>query len=266
LVSCHCCGVDTTQATASDQIKDLCKWCFAKQHFQQASYPSQNYQRQSGINTTSIAFRLGAYNFWIPRSYYDGLMALPILVDGAALDPTSFGELDDDGYWNPIEFTNILDLIPFGEGTAFGNMTAHAALSTAFDGNYSHSGSSGVAIASGPGYIGKQWPSAKTITGFRVYSYTDVGFMAPSNPTVTFTLYGSNSSPATATDGTSLFTGTMTDGSGLTIFSAMSGITTSSAYDYHWVTISTGSNVHVGEVEFYEDSATAGYGTNGFAA
>jgi hypothetical protein len=35
-------------------------------------------------------------------------MALPILVDGAALDPTSFGELDDDGYWNPIEFTGRL--------------------------------------------------------------------------------------------------------------------------------------------------------------
>jgi len=40
-------------------------------------------------------------------------MALPILVDGAALDATSFGELDD-GFWNPIEFdaTTITDAAP----------------------------------------------------------------------------------------------------------------------------------------------------------
>ena len=42
-------------------------------------------------------------------------MALPILVDGAALDATSFGELDDNGYWNPIEFAgdyNVLGSTP----------------------------------------------------------------------------------------------------------------------------------------------------------
>jgi hypothetical protein len=39
----------------------------------------------------------------------------PILVDGAALDATSFGELDDNGYWNPIAFTETArtgDLTP----------------------------------------------------------------------------------------------------------------------------------------------------------
>jgi hypothetical protein len=46
---------------------------------------------------------------------YSGLMALPILVDGAALDATSFGEEDADGYWNPIAFVgdyNVLGSTP----------------------------------------------------------------------------------------------------------------------------------------------------------
>jgi hypothetical protein len=34
-------------------------------------------------------------------------MALPTFIDGAALDPTSFGEEDDDGYWNPIDVSDL---------------------------------------------------------------------------------------------------------------------------------------------------------------
>jgi hypothetical protein len=38
-------------------------------------------------------------------SYFDGYMAEINFVDGTALDPSSFGETDDDGVWVPIEYT-----------------------------------------------------------------------------------------------------------------------------------------------------------------
>ena len=55
----------------------------------------------------------GSYNFTIGRhpssdAYYDGYMAEYVFVDGQALDPTSFGEFDEDsGIWKPIDVSGL---------------------------------------------------------------------------------------------------------------------------------------------------------------
>jgi hypothetical protein len=119
---------DTTQATASNRVKMYLNGTQLTA-FVVSTYPALNYEGQ--INNT-VLHTLGT-SIWATQ-YMDGLMALPILVDGAALDPTSFGEEDDDGYWNPIEFTGATGF----SGQAFTGGTASASSGTAanaFDNN-----------------------------------------------------------------------------------------------------------------------------------
>jgi hypothetical protein len=82
------------------QIAVLWSMAYRLRAFSTETYPAQNLDTQ--VNST-VLHSIGRYGG--VANYLDGLMALPILVDGAALDATSFGELDADGYWNPIEYT-----------------------------------------------------------------------------------------------------------------------------------------------------------------
>jgi hypothetical protein len=90
-------SVDTTLATAADRIKIYVNGI--QQTLTITTQISQN--TDTFINSTNI-HRISSH---FSGAYYDGLMALPILVDGTALAPTAFGETDNDGFWNPIEFT-----------------------------------------------------------------------------------------------------------------------------------------------------------------
>jgi hypothetical protein len=93
-------AVDTTLATAADRIKIYVNGVQITA-FGTNNAPTQNFD--FSVNNT-VEHKIGE-RVDVSGDHYDGLMALPILVDGAALDATSFGELDDDGYWNPIEYT-----------------------------------------------------------------------------------------------------------------------------------------------------------------
>jgi hypothetical protein len=101
---------DATNATSGDRLRMYVNGSRITA-FDTETYPTLN--QDGGINRASVELTIGAYS--APAGYFNGLMALPILVDGAALDATSFGELDADGYWNPIEFTETArtgDLTP----------------------------------------------------------------------------------------------------------------------------------------------------------
>jgi hypothetical protein len=413
--------LDTTNVTAGDRMR---LWINGVEVTSFSTDTNPPLNTDSALNSTLTQYigksrADGGTNLW------NGLMALPILVDGAALDPTSFGEEDDDGYWNPIEFTGatttdnvsvggtasaestFLSFVPanafdgntstrwvssatpawleydrgsgngvistsysiscgpsgtastadmpknwtiegyngsswdtlatvtgeaawslgetrlytftnttsyekyridvtlqqgggneievgelrfYASGTGFGtngfqldyadtafygkdisgglttaekfdtsgltyigDMTAHSALSTAFDGDLFESGTSGAAKPSSPGFVGVDWGSGvtKTVKGVIVYSYSNVGFREGTNPSVTVTLYGSASSPASATDGTSLGSTTFTDGSGTTVAQIFNDdVTSTTGYRYHWVSVNTGADCHVSEVVF----------------
>ena len=75
---------DTTQGTASNRIKVYVNGVQLSS-FSTANYPSQNVEYE--INNT-VNHRIGRY--------MDGYLADVHLIDGTALTPSSFGELDDD--------------------------------------------------------------------------------------------------------------------------------------------------------------------------
>jgi len=56
-----------------------------------------------GIN--QAALHEIARNCFNSARYFDGYLADVHFIDGQALDPTSFGEFDDNGVWQPIEYT-----------------------------------------------------------------------------------------------------------------------------------------------------------------
>ena len=215
-------------------------------------------------------------------SWIGGHHAYTCYVNGLALDPTAFGELKN-GVWIPKEYATKPSLIAQDTGTAIGDLTGQSGLAGAFDGNRFESYSDAAASGSqATGYIGKNWGSSKTVTGFILYSPTQYGFVGSGASTFTVKLYGSNSNPSNSTDGTLLYTSSSvndnlvsTNGergaikyfADTTIISeeTVSNFTTDTAYSYHWVTITpnTSESVHVSEIEFYEDGNT-NFGTGGF--
>jgi len=89
-------AVDTTQSTDSNRIK------FYVNGTQQTSFVTSTYPSQN----TDLEFNATHNNYisnWSGTSqYFDGYMAEVVLIDGQALDPTSFGEFDSTtGIWKP---------------------------------------------------------------------------------------------------------------------------------------------------------------------
>jgi hypothetical protein len=91
-------AVDTTQSTSSNRLKLYVNGTQITT-FATASYPAQN--SDFLINNTQ-AHSIGRWN---ASRYFDGLLADCFLIDGQALDPTSFGEFDTNGVWQPIAYT-----------------------------------------------------------------------------------------------------------------------------------------------------------------
>jgi hypothetical protein len=233
--------------------------------FSASTYPALNYDGQ--INNT-VLHTLGT-SIWASQ-YMDGLMALPILVDGAALDPTSFGEEDDDGYWNPIEFTTAD--IPNGiGGTTVPLMTTN----TTPSGTASGTGASadawkpfGVAIdqsfevGATSMFVQYQHTSAKTVTKYylngRYYSSGGYEGQHPKD----WTLEGSNDGSAwTVVDTVTGETGWTNGLTGIREFT----VDTPGSYTYYKLNVTANNGAgqtQVGFLQFME--ASTGFGTNGF--
>jgi hypothetical protein len=112
---------DTTQGTASNRIKIYVNGSQITS-FSTATYPSQNQDIKLG---SAEANHIGNDSEQT-NPYYDGYMSEFILIDGQALDPTSFGEFDaDTGIWKPIDvsgltFGNNGFYLPFENSGALG--------------------------------------------------------------------------------------------------------------------------------------------------
>ena len=95
-------AIDTTQATASNRVKIYANGV-QETSFSTASYPSLNYDTNFNVaNTLHLGLNEGA------TFHYDGYMSEVVFIDGQQLDPTSFGEFDEDtGIWKPIDVSGL---------------------------------------------------------------------------------------------------------------------------------------------------------------
>ncbi|MBI2235351.1 MAG: hypothetical protein HYU60_00065 [Magnetospirillum sp.] len=104
-------------------------------------------------------------------------------------------------------------------------------------------------------YLGKDLGAgnAKVITGFKVWSSSDDGFVYNYSGSVTIDLYGSNTAPANGTDGTLLGSVSGTDATNV-LFSNLS-ISNSAAYRYvwtHWAPYGANTCQVAAELQFFE--------------
>jgi hypothetical protein len=95
-------AVDTTQATSTNRVKIYVNGT-QETSLSTATYPSQNYDT---LFNSTVEHRWSKR--WDAAQYFDGYMAECVLIDGTALDPTSFGEFDaDSGIWKPIDVSGL---------------------------------------------------------------------------------------------------------------------------------------------------------------
>ena len=133
---------DTTQGTAADRMR---MYANGQQitTFSSSSYPTQN--SDGGMNQAS------SHNIAKePNSASSGFYLADIhFIDGQALDPTSFGEFDTNGVWQPIDYAGTFGTngfhLPFSD-----NSTA-AALGTDTSSNGNDWTVNNISVAAGAG-------------------------------------------------------------------------------------------------------------------
>jgi hypothetical protein len=113
---------DTGNATADNRIRIY--WNGVQiTSFSTRNNPGQN--DNLAVNAAA-AHQIGAYPYNPTAQTFGGYLADVHFVDGQALDPTSFGEFDDNGIWQPIEYTGTYGTNGFR--LTFGDNSTTAAL------------------------------------------------------------------------------------------------------------------------------------------
>ena len=135
---------DTTNGTASDRMR---LYVNGERQTDFSITGSVSSGANSQWNSSSYSHhRIGNLNYNGGETTYvfDGYLAEINFIDGTALDPTSFGEYNDDGVWVPIEYTNAA-----GYGTNGFYITGETAsdLGEDFSGNSNDFTSSGLTTA-----------------------------------------------------------------------------------------------------------------------
>jgi len=99
------CAVDTTQGTSTNRLKLYVNGSQVTS-LENTTYPNEN-DDIYGINNT-IEHSFGRENYEGGANYHSYYLAETVLIDGQQLDPTSFGEFDEDtGIWKPIDVSSL---------------------------------------------------------------------------------------------------------------------------------------------------------------
>lgn len=115
---------DTTNATAADRIRIYLN---GVRQSVTGSMPAQNATTVS-FNTSGYAHRIGAQNrVAVVESSLDGYLSEINFIDGQALDPSYFGELDTaTNSWKPKKYTGTYGTngfyLPFNDGSNLTNL------------------------------------------------------------------------------------------------------------------------------------------------
>ena len=95
-------AVDTTQATSSDRVKIYVSGT-QETSLSVSNYPAQNVD--VNFNSTIVHTISGGSG---TSNYLNGYLTEYVVIDGQALDPTSFGEFDEDsGIWKPKAISGL---------------------------------------------------------------------------------------------------------------------------------------------------------------
>jgi hypothetical protein len=135
---------DTTQATASNRVKLFINGSQVTA-FATATYPSQNYD---GFINNNISHAIGAISG--PSGFYNGYLADIHFIDGQALDPSSFGEFDTNGVWQPLSEVNVNHGVN-GFHLLFSDNSTAAALGTDTSGNSNTWTVNNISVTAGAG-------------------------------------------------------------------------------------------------------------------
>jgi len=120
-----CVAFDTTQGTAANRIKVYVNGV-QETSLADSSYPSEDFD--TNYNTVSLPQNIG--KDWDSSNYFDGYLAETVMIDGSQLDPTSFGEFDEDsGIWKPKDVSGLTFgtngfYLDFEDSSALGNDAA----------------------------------------------------------------------------------------------------------------------------------------------
>ena len=96
-------SVDTTNAVSTERVRLYFNGA-RETAFTTQTLPSLNQQFQ--INNTD-KHAIGRFEFSSPQSYWDGYMAEMVMIDGQALDPSSFGEYNSSNIWIPKDVSGL---------------------------------------------------------------------------------------------------------------------------------------------------------------
>jgi len=119
-------AVDTTQGTESNRVKIYVNGNQVT-NFDIANYPSQN---QDTLWNRADRIYIGTYT--AGGNYLGAYLSEVVNIDGLQLDPTSFGEFDEDsGIWKPIDVSGLT----FGTNGFYLDFEDSAALGDDVSGN-----------------------------------------------------------------------------------------------------------------------------------
>jgi hypothetical protein len=124
-------AVDTTQGTDTNRIKYYINGTQVTD-FNSPVYPSQNFDLN--VNTSGQKQTIGgrASGSATIVDFFNGYLSEFVMIDGSQLDPTSFGEFDEDsGIWKPIDVSGLT----FGTNGFYLDFEDSAALGADVSGN-----------------------------------------------------------------------------------------------------------------------------------
>lgn len=211
--------------------------------------PTQSYVIEAGDNY----FRFYSNQGQIVVNQTDAAISNGNFASGTTdWDDTSSGS------GSGISTENSRVMVSAGTGTALGNMThGGSALADAFDGDATKEYIDCARTTDSPAYIGKDWGSNKTITGFRIYSATDKGFKQAERSRVVITLQGSSDNfAASVVDLAETVINDNQDARKITVFE---GVNVGTAYRYHRVKLTGGKASYgfgVAQVQFFESGSS----------
>jgi hypothetical protein len=182
-------AVDTTQATASNRVKLYINGLQVTS-FITANYPTQNYDtRINSANAHTIASVVPSPG----DEFLDGYLTEVNFIDGQALTPSSFGEIDTDtGSWKPKPYsgsygTNGFSLKFSDIATTSGS---NAGLGKDFSGNGNYFNTNNISVTAGTTYDAMK--DSPTLTSATVANYATLNpilqnawWAAPSRGTIT---------------------------------------------------------------------------------